>query len=56
MGIVVRNVVKSAPKTPQPGKVYGARMDGLTLNGKSVTAHWVIYGHKNRGRKKGGPN
>lgn len=49
----VFNAVKRAPKNPRPGQVYGAKMEGLTLNGKSITAQWAIFPHKNR-RKRGG--
>ena len=49
----VRNVVKRALKNPQPGVVYGARMEGLTMNGTSVTAHWAIFPHKQRRSKRG---
>ena len=49
----VHHTVARAPQAPKPGQIYGARLLGITLNGKSVTLRWTIYGRKNRGRKDG---
>lgn len=44
----VHHVVSRSLKAPQPGKVYGARVDKISINGASVTVHWAIFGRKNR--------
>ena len=45
------NIIKRAPKVPQPGTTYGARVGGIRLRAKGVTIEWVIYSHKRRAKK-----
>ncbi len=42
------HVVSRAPKLPQPGKTYGARVGGLRLGKASVTVEWEVFSHKPR--------
>jgi hypothetical protein len=50
----VRYKVVRAPKQMEPNKVYGARVEGLTLNGTSITIGVAIFGHKRRASKAKG--
>lgn len=47
----VHHAIERAINSPQPTKVYGARVVDLRLNGSSVTVVWAIFGRKNRKRK-----
>lgn len=47
----VHHKVSRAVAAPQPGKVYGARVESIQLNGKSITLVWAIFGRKLRRKK-----
>lgn len=48
----VHHKISRAVKAPQPGKVYGARVEGIQLNGSSITVIWAVFGRKNRRKGK----
>lgn len=50
--MMVNNTVKRAPKLPQPGKTYGARVGGLRITRSGIAAEWEIFAHKTRKPKR----
>lgn len=44
----VHHVVTRAIKAPDTTKVYGAKVEGIRLNGNSATIEWGIFAHKPR--------
>lgn len=48
----VHHRVGRAIQAPKPGKVYGAVVEGLELNGKSISVVWGIFARKLRRKKK----
>lgn len=48
----VHHKVGRAVQAPKPGKVYGARVEDIQLNGKSITLVWAIFGRKVRAKGK----
>lgn len=48
----INHVIKRAIQAPQPGKCYGARVEGMSLNKTSVTIEWAIFSRKIRKAKR----